>query len=137
TWARGGAPGPDTRASLSLSPAPTDPTGVYRAVVYDARPPDLSVKLQNATVTLSSGMRVTTGADGGFAFDVPAGMYTASATLTGWDAASTMRTVVAGRRRGDRSVFRGRGRLRTSRPRFQIRRARSAESRSCRRARSS
>lgn len=85
--------GSDTWGSIGITPSGT---GTYRGVVYDARGSDLSVRLAGATVRLSSGDVVTTGADGVFLFEVAAGEYTASAELQGWEPGSTTRTVVAG-----------------------------------------
>lgn len=87
--------GQDIWGSISLTSAPMQ-TGVYRGAVYDARQPDFSVRLPNATVTLSNGDVLTTNTRGEFIFTVAPGQYTATAVLDGWETNFTQRTVTAG-----------------------------------------
>ncbi len=85
----------DTWASIGLTPVSSAMTGTYRGVVYSGAAVGES-PVDAATVTLSTGQTFTTGGDGAFRFDIPAGDITATARKTGYTDASVMRTVTSG-----------------------------------------
>jgi hypothetical protein len=68
--------------------------GILKGYVY--RNGNTADRLAGATVTLSSGQSMSTGPDGLYALDLPAGTYTATATKTGYYSGTATRTVVQG-----------------------------------------
>lgn len=68
--------------------------GTMTGAVYED--PDLAKRLPGVTVKLSNGATDVTDLNGIYAFNVPAGTYTATATKTGFLPGSQTRTVVSG-----------------------------------------
>jgi hypothetical protein len=71
--------------------APTK--GRFRGVVY--RSTNIEDKLEGALVQVSGGDSITTGADGAFNFELETGTHTVTASLNGFETASSTREVTA------------------------------------------
>jgi hypothetical protein len=69
-------------------------TGFFKGVVYVA--PDMNQRIEDALVTLNTGQTFVSTADGYFEFEVPAGIYTATAHKEGFYDNRSTRQVVAG-----------------------------------------
>lgn len=95
TWDVDAAAGSPNWASMGLSPAVAVQNGTYRGVVYQG-PGVGENPISGALVTLSTGLTYTTGDNGAFVFDLPAGDVSATATRDGFTPATVTRTVVAG-----------------------------------------
>ncbi|MHB8876266.1 MAG: phosphodiester glycosidase family protein [Myxococcaceae bacterium] len=69
-------------------------TGILKGAVY--RSPDLTQRIAGATVKLTGGSTVTSDAQGLYEFTLPPGVYTVTASKTGFVPASLSRTVSSG-----------------------------------------
>ncbi|MFN7134022.1 MAG: N-acetylmuramoyl-L-alanine amidase, partial [Myxococcales bacterium] len=84
--------------SIGLKAAAADP-GVMRGKIWieeAGKDAATGTPIAGATVKLSNGQSVVTGADGWYVFSVPAGTYTATATASGYQTGSATRTVTSG-----------------------------------------
>ncbi len=87
--------GSETWGSVGLSrQAASSGQGTLVGVVYEA--PDSSRRLAGASVRLSNGATTTTNSNGYFAFSVPAGNYTVTASHSGFQTGSVSRRVTSG-----------------------------------------
>lgn len=79
------------------APAPVAQTGKLRGAIYDVARPlsEASNRLAGAVVRLSSGQSTTVGSSGMFAFDVPPGDYTLTASKSGYATEQLVRHVSA------------------------------------------
>ncbi len=90
--------GQDTWCSIGLVKEQV-PTGIIQGVVFEdvgLGTSDMSNRLGGATVTLSSGQStIARASDAYWSFEIPAGTYTVTASLTGYQSASRTCTVYA------------------------------------------
>ena len=100
--AQGFAPGSSTRdvpangevwGSIGLNPVGEPDSGQYKGVVYVD--PDPEDRIGGASVSLNTGQQTRSREDGYWAFVVPAGRYTATATAQGFQPGSSTRDVPA------------------------------------------
>jgi hypothetical protein len=83
-----------TANQLALFAPANGSLGTMTGAVYED--PDTSKRLSGVTVKLSNGATDVTDANGIYAFTLPAGSYTATASKTGFVTGSQTRTVTAG-----------------------------------------
>ncbi len=82
------------RAHLAVFAAPANSLGKLTGLIYEGA--DTSARIAGATVTVTGGPIITTGANGLYTFDVPAGTWTISASKPGYTSATVTRTVTPG-----------------------------------------
>ncbi len=80
------------QALTQATPTPA-PTGVVTGAIY--RNNDITQRVSDATVTVA-GKTQTTGTDGLYRFELPAGTYVVSATKAGFEKSTVSRTVTSG-----------------------------------------